>query len=559
MIGTFGSSAFQRAEDFQSPQDYLNYLCGSTKGFFTRNVKNAKGYFSETFHTSDALADKQYIGVSDCYFSQNSVCSPRSAKNPESGRKVNNIKRLNALYVDIDCYKIGMTQWQVLYNLEDNYFNRVIPVPTFVINSGRGVYLIWHIDEDRNALPRWQNVEDYLIAACKEFNADAQASDAARILRVPFSINSNNGETVSIMRFTDVKYTLHEIIKEFGVPSTYKRSRLPVHPYGQATEKQRVTAKWIATSLALPLPNFDSYDDTAAYISDNLPFVATGKTKEETCNKYDLNKIKSLRTLADARIRDLFKLFSMRRGEDCCREYALFLCRVWSLDITNDADAAIATTLALNASFDRPFDCKYVIKATQSAEKKWQSGATYRYSTKKLISVLCITDNECQSLSSLCGHTNEKAKKRNANRAAYLSRLDKSGVETKQTTIIKRRAAIKKMMQDGIDAASICDVLGISLRTLARDKQAIGKEKDVNSKKENLENLITEKASVDVVAGATIAVPSDNADDSQKSAKVVDSSCMPKIQHIYYNSNSYAIAAFSPYGSLGDSLSLDSS
>ncbi len=541
MIGTFGSSAFQRAEDFQNPQDYLNYLCGSTKGFFTRNVKNAKGYFSETFHTSDALADKQYIGVSDCYFSQNSVCSPRSAKNPESGRKVNNIKRLNALYVDIDCYKIGMTQWQVLYNLEDNYFNRVIPVPTFVINSGRGIYLIWHIDEDRNALPRWQSVEDYLIAACKEFNADSQASDAARILRVPFTVNSNNGETVSIMRFTDVKYTLHEIIKEFGVPSTYKRSRLPVHPYGQATEKQRITAKWIATALELPLPNFDSYDETSSFISENLPFVATGKTvkKEETCNKYDLDKIKSLRILADGRIRDLFKLFTMRHGEDCCREYALFLCRIWSLDITNDADAAITTTLALNASFDRPFKREYVLKATASAEKKWKSGETYRYSTRKIISVLNITQEEQGSLSSLCDTTNEKQRKQKANRAAYLTRLEKAGVETKQTAIVKRRAMIAELMRSGIDSGTICIELGISLRTLERDKKAIKEEKENNKK----ENLMSQKASDAALAEASLVAPICAEEDPAEDRENVEQTAPTKIQSLYYKSNSFAIAA----------------
>lgn len=219
MLGTFGTSQYNTADDFRTHKDYLTYMYGNTKGIITRSVIDSSGAYSETFAYPDRLINRNsYHGVLNVYTSMNTFLSKHKVGKIHSGRKVENLKRLNALYLDLDCYKIGMSQEQVLYELEEEYFGHSLPVPTFVINSGRGLYLIWKIDEDRNALPRWRRVENYLLDQCREFNADPQAVDAARILRVPFSINGKKGETVSILRFHDVKYTLHEIISDSNFP-----------------------------------------------------------------------------------------------------------------------------------------------------------------------------------------------------------------------------------------------------------------------------------------------------------------------------------------------------
>lgn len=477
MLGTFGTSAYKAAEDFISHKDYLNYMYGDVKGFITRSVipQERKGAYYETFAFSDRIINRNsYYGITNVYTSMNTFLTKRKDGDAQSGRKVENLKRLNALYLDLDCYKIGMTQEQVLFALENDYFGSKIPVPTFVINSGRGLYLIWKISEDRNALPRWTNVEKYLFEQCKEFNADPQALDAARILRVPYSVNGKNGETVRIMRFNDVRYTLHEIIKEYGIKPQKREKKVknePTYPYGEATAKQRRVAQWQAAEFGLELPDFANYQETFDFIQKNSNYHREDKEENKVIV---FAKHKTITSMFDGRVNDLFKLFSMRKGGDCSREYALFLCRLWVGERTNDFDYALEQTQALNRTFDVPFDERYVETRTKSAEIKLKTGKTYQYSLSKLIDVLNITDEEQKELEYLCRQPqSQAARRKKSNRRAYLSRLEKEGKQTKREALKERRETIAMMIAEGKEKEEICALLQISARTYDRDKAAI--------------------------------------------------------------------------------------
>lgn len=478
MIGILGKSAYKDITDFINHKDYLTYMYGDVKGFITRSVipQERKGAYYETFGYADRIINRNsYYGMTNVYTSMNTFLTRRKDGDEHSGRKVENLKHLNALYLDLDCYKIGMTQEQVLFELENDYFGRSIPEPTFVINSGRGLYLIWKIDEDRNALPRWTNVEKYLFEQCKDFNADPQALDAARILRVPFSVNGKNGETVNIMRFNDIRYKLYDIIKEYQI-TPQKRTKKPTgeitYPYGEATAKQRRIAQWQASEFGLELPNFADYKETFDFIKDNSHNHREDKPK--TNDIIIFAKSKTIYTMLEGRVNDLFKLFAMRKGEDCNREYALFLCRLWTGERTNDFTYALEKTIALNKSFDIPFEDSYVECRTKSAETKLKSGRTYQYSLSKLIDVLNITEEEQKELEYLCVHPqNANARKKKTNRRAYLARLSKEGKQTKKQTVQERRTAIATMIAEGKEKKDICATLQISARTYDRDKAAI--------------------------------------------------------------------------------------
>lgn len=493
MLGTYGTSAYKATEDFVSHKDYLTYMYGSVQGFITRSVipQERNGGYYETFCFADRLIHRNsYYGIQNVYTSMNTFLTKRKGSDEHSGRKVENLKRLNALYLDLDCYKIGMTQEEVLFELEASHFGRTIPVPTFVINSGRGMYLIWKIDEDRNALPRWTSVQNYLFEQCKDFNADPQALDAARILRVPYSVNSKNGETVRIMRFNDVKYTLHELIKEYDIKAktwAKKPKNEYTYPYGKATERQRHIAQWQASEFGLELPNFESYQETFDFIKANS--YHHGDSRTEKNNILIFAKAKTINTMLDGRVSDLFKLFSMRKGGDCSREYALFLCRLWVGERTNDFTYALEQTKALNRSFDVPFDDKYVETRTKSAETILRKGKTYKYSTSKLIKVLGITEEEQRELEYLCVQPqNESARRKKSNRRAYLSRLEKEGKQTKSEAVCGRREAIAMLMAQGKEKGEICAELNISARTYDRDKAAIVADGLLSRVKQTLED-----------------------------------------------------------------------
>lgn len=470
MLGTMGTSAYKNVQDFRDHKDYLGYMYGGTHGFISRSTI-ADDQYSQRLYTSDWLINRnRYFGVDNVYTSMNSFC--------KQSRKTEYLKKLNALYVDLDCYKIGISQEKALYILEQEYFGRRIPVPTFVINSGRGLYLIWKIYEDRNALPRWTSVQRHFFEVCGEFNADINALDASRILRVPFTKHSGNGATVSIMRFTDVKYTLHEIIREYDVKphgaATKKGKRAVTFPYGQATAKQREAARLIAEKHGLDLPDFESYEDTFKFIETH--YKITHREGMGSLRRYR-NTSFNHKPYLYGRCQDLTRLFAMRRGADCRREVGLFLYRLWLCELTHDYEYALRETLHFNELLDRPFPAEYVAKSTESAERAVRRGRTYKYGMKKLIKVLAITDEELTHLHHV--HTATKSggeRKKERNRKDYLKRLEMAGKTVKKDAVRTRRERIAAMIAAGEAKECICDALEISGRTYDRDMKAIQAE-----------------------------------------------------------------------------------
>lgn len=61
-------------------------------------------------------------------------------------RRMENIKDLTCNFIDLDTYNTKFTNTQIIMNLEENYFNIVVPIPSLIIESGRGLTLIWLIE-----------------------------------------------------------------------------------------------------------------------------------------------------------------------------------------------------------------------------------------------------------------------------------------------------------------------------------------------------------------------------------------------------------------------------
>lgn len=131
-------------------------------------------------------------------------------------RRVEYLKELKAQFIDLDMYNTEFTKEQIIMHLEADYFNKSIPRPNLIIDSGRGLYLIWLLNSvPSKALPLWKAVEEYLYSVLKGFGADRQALDPTRVLRVPGSINSKSKTTVNVIEQYDYIYDLREIQKEF--------------------------------------------------------------------------------------------------------------------------------------------------------------------------------------------------------------------------------------------------------------------------------------------------------------------------------------------------------
>ena len=411
--------ALRQNEKHSSPSvRYINDIHGESEGWITKAKISDEGYKQWHYKQMQLVGlkfdeDNVYITLNTFY---------------KTYRRIECIKELNALFIDLDTYKTGFTKEQILMNLNENYFGKNIPTPNLVIDSGRGLYLIWLIKKVPGmALPLWKAIEEYFYRILKEYGADRQALDATRILRIPGSFNSKTHTEVKIIDTYDYLYELREIQSEY-MPELSERAS-----------------------------------------------VRRGRPKK-------VQFIYRERSLYYARIQDLIKLCELREYDlKGHRELILFLYRYYLCYFTEDTGKSLNDTIELNNMFRQPLREKEVIRATKSAEKVYlNKNKDYKYKNETLINLLDISDEEEREMKTIISKEEYKRRDReyqkknydskNA-RAKYKNKLKQSGKITKEEEISLRRAKIKDLLVKGLKQKDICMQLNISKDTYLRDRK----------------------------------------------------------------------------------------
>ena len=392
-------------------EDYINKIHSDSKGWITRSVIDGNGY--KQWHYKYAqLKDLDFTGE-NIYITLNTFYKPC--------RRLENVKELNCLYIDLDYYKTGKVRSQILMDLEKNYFNKKIPIPNYVLDSGRGLYLIWRINKvPSQALPLWKAVQDYFYNQLKSLGADRQALDSTRILRVPNSINSKSNTVVSVIEQYDYVYDLREIQNNF------------------------------------------------------LPTLKPKEKKKGRPSK--INFIYRERSLYYARIQDIIKLCELREYDlKGHREVILFLYRYYLCSFTEDLTKALNDVLELNNMFTQPLKENEVIKATRSAEKCYLDKIKeYKYKNDTLIELLEISEEEQTYMTTIISKAEYKRRKQVRDRIYqkknYQEQLKAQGKISEKDKISQRRYKIKDLLQEGLKQKDICVLLNISKPTYVRDR-----------------------------------------------------------------------------------------
>ena len=437
-------------------------------------------------------------GNSDIYMSMN----PLTRVNHSVRRDQEHIARLKWLYVDLDYYNTvykAYTKDQIMGLLELDYYDRIIPRPTYVVDSGRGLYLLWRIDENVKAYSRWIKMQMYLYNQLLDFGADRKiVTDSARVLRIPGSTNSKSGSCVTILEATDLKYSLTSLIRDYITGD-------------QPSDKMISYAEHISKTLQIPLPDMQNRDAVKLYISTNKDAAYMIHQHKVGQHKIKYKKIKYLRTeysLARARLNDLEQLIRIRDYDRGYREHILFLCRYWQLCISDDYAGSLQDVIALNNTLHNPLSEKEVVQATKSAEKYYAAGKIFRCSNSYVIQTLNITPAEMQYLQVFISPEERKNRKKVRNQRAYLAYLKNTGKKTKKDQIRDRRIAIEKMIRKGYSVVKICETLHISRATLYSDLkiiQAIAGEKE--EKKAKLQKLFEAYKSVEKKKSLIFSAP----------------------------------------------------
>ena len=395
-----------RQEEYSEQINYLDILHSDSKGWITKAEINC-GYKQWHYRYNELL--EQDFNQENVYISINTFYS--------TFRRLEYIKELKAQFIDLDIYKTGFTKEQIIMHLEADYFNKSIPRPNLIIDSGRGLYLIWLLNSvPSKALPLWKAVEEYLYSVLKPFGADRQALDPTRILRVPGSINSKSKTTVNVIEQYDYIYDLREIQNEY----------LPELEERKAKKKGR-------------------------------PSKTVFIHRE--------------RSLYYARIQDIIKLCELReydlRGH---RELILFLYRYYLCYFLEDTQKALGDVLELNREFIYPLSETEVIRATRSAEKVYLSkDKDYKYKNETLIELLLITELEETYMTTIISNKESKRRRSIRDEKRYKEKLKLDGKVSEKEKLSQRRAKIKDLLAEGLKRKDICLQLDISIKTYKRD------------------------------------------------------------------------------------------
>lgn len=405
-----GSISGRQLGLFSSQDEAQMYHDSSRSGFFSllvdvRGEKRQSSHRLAELPTVLSLVDK----TRDTWLSQAEFIRPN--------RRVVNLARLGLLFADLDTYRIpafaGRTPDQQAASVLYFCAEEGLPAPSLLIYSGRGIQAKWLFESTipRQALPRWNACQRYLVDRLAHIGADPMAKDASRVLRAIQTINSKSGEVCRVVHVTKssdghpVRYSF-EYLAEILLPA----ARWTIEQQRQELERRHTKKK---------------------------PFALVSGGKVDNLRGF------SGRQLAWDRLEDLRKLAELRGGVS---EGSRMLHLFWRLNFlllsgaTNSKQMYYEAT-ALAREIDPLWSChsKELMtlfskaKAYEAGEKVRFGGREYAplYTPKNatLIDLFSITSEEEQQLKTIVSRA--EAAERHKRRAESRRRV--AGVIDRQT------------------------------------------------------------------------------------------------------------------------------
>lgn len=428
------------------PLEYIKILHSNGDGFICLAHGGETKKWDQWHYKYEELEDiiNEEKGIYDTFLSMNKFVRPK--------RQVKYLKSLCNLWVDIDCYNTDYTKQQVLFFLENDLYGKKIPRPTLEVDSGKGLYLIWKINNlPKPALPLWNAVQNYLWYTLKRFGADAVSRNCTKILRLPHSVNSKSKSTVTILDYYDYIYDIREIqneyMPEYNPDIVKKEIAKRKEKKNKKVVKRNSIVREIYNSRSLNIKRAEDIKtlcelrDYACFGSrDNILFLY---------RLFKLNKI-SLNKLIEG-VSDINKRINEHFQE--------------TLDLTNE----------LNSKFDYPLPERRVKEYTSSAEKSYIGELSpYNYSNRKLIEILNITDAEQSYLDIIISQ--EERIRRQCIKKKQARRNDK-GLTKRQAEKVKKVSKIARIIEDNpfTPQAEIAAKLGINQSVVSRYLKEIRK------------------------------------------------------------------------------------
>ena len=127
-------------------------------------------------------------------------------------RQSKDLKQIRNIAVDIDQYKLNMSLDEAVDIVQSLVVDKTIPEPNMILRS-RGVQLFYAINRGASPEMAWLAgyITEQLVMKLRSVNADSNATDMSRVMRVPESVNERNNARVAYEIWNDEAYTLQEL------------------------------------------------------------------------------------------------------------------------------------------------------------------------------------------------------------------------------------------------------------------------------------------------------------------------------------------------------------
>lgn len=408
-------------------REFCNLIHNSEDGFVTVGTKDKTRnnlWLETTYPVKEwyfHLVEDENIG---CFNSVNTMYKEH--------RSNNNVRHLNAFFVDIDTRNVGISKEDALAGIDFLVRNERLPEPTFVIDSGGGLYGIWKIETVPGKFRRTQKlyslIEEFLIEELADLGADAKAKDPARVLRVPGTFNEKYQKRVAVLKHSDNVYTMR---------------------FFQEVMNEMNGVEWD-------------------------PVTKTFPQKKDVQKKGRKNKIKrlfNLYTLAIARARDLKTLCKLRDYDlEGHRNTLLHIYAYQMMLIHQDSIIANERTIEFNDSLTEPLDMRELKSICRTVHRRYKDhlgnpSKGYNYRNSTIIRKLDITESEQRKMSTLI---NKKIKQERDTDAQRKRRRGNDGLTDKQREIKILTAKCIELKNAGLSIRAIAERLELTKSTVSR-------------------------------------------------------------------------------------------
>ena len=355
-------------------------------------------------------------------------------------RRVANIRQFRALYQDLDIHKSGYNKEEVVWSICILAYENKIPMPTMIVDSGRGLHVYWKIkNAPFGALNTWQELQDYLYYQLKSLEADRKALDGARVLRLPKTLNSKENALCEVLMINeDIEYSMYDLREKY---LNYSVSR-------------------------------------------QLQFQETKTVKKKT--KVINNKFFNSYSLHMARVEDLETLCKLRKYDvKGYRNMIIHCYAYWKGIYVRDIDELENEVIELNNSFIDPMketEIRAILRCIPKAigkfieyeqgirngenkrvSKGMRDKGGYWYKNETLIDRLDITSEEQKHMKTIIG-TQEKYRRNNERRTPR----NENGLTKREQDKQDRLNQVKELLSLGYNQSKIAKEIGISRQAVSK-------------------------------------------------------------------------------------------